>query len=98
MTDYRNIIESAIAKGRTSLSEYESKEILRAYAIPTVREIEVKEKEAFTKAVHEIGFPLVIKGCSPHLSHKSEKGLVKVDIRNEKEANDAGTSHETECL
>ncbi len=89
MSDYQKIIEMALAEGRTSLSEFESKQILRAYDIPTAREIEVKEKETFLKAVHDIGFPLVIKGCSPHLSHKSEEGLVKLDIRNEKEANDA---------
>ncbi len=37
------------------------------------------------KAAHAIGFPLVLKGCSPSLAHKTEKGMVRVDIRSEQE-------------
>jgi acetyl-CoA synthetase (ADP-forming) len=49
----------------------------------------VSTQEEFKKALSEIGYPLVIKGCSPGLIHKTEQGLVRVDVRSEKEANDA---------
>jgi acetyl-CoA synthetase (ADP-forming) len=80
------ILEKAIREGRKTLSEYESKEFLKSYGIPVTREILVHSREQTLKAAHAIGYPLVLKGCSPHLAHKTEKGLVKVDIRNEQEA------------
>jgi acetyl-CoA synthetase (ADP-forming) len=84
-----DIISRARQEGRTTLSEHESKELLKAYGIPVARELEVGDEHSFKKAISEIGFPLVIKACSPQLSHKTERGLVRVDIRNEQEARDA---------
>ncbi len=83
------IIEKALKEGRTNLSEYESKQFLAAYQIPITREMLVDDVADLDKALQEIGFPLVLKGCSPEISHKTEKGLIKVDIRNEKEARSA---------
>jgi acetate---CoA ligase (ADP-forming) subunit beta len=79
-------IRKALEENRTTLSEHESKELLRSYGIPVTREEEVSHEESLLNAVREIGFPLVIKGCAPRLSHKTERGLVRVDIRTEQEA------------
>ncbi len=84
-----NVIEKAIQEGRTTLSEHESKELLTAYKIPITREILVKDSEEFIEAIRKLGYPLVIKGCSPDLVHKTEQGLVKIDLRNDKEAHAA---------
>jgi acyl-CoA synthetase (NDP forming) len=81
-----DIIEKAIKEGRTTLSEFESKAILKAYGIPVNREIEVGDEKALLKATRDLGFPVVLKGSSPDLSHKTEQGMVRVDIRNEQEA------------
>ena len=81
-----DIIKKALKEARTTLSEHESKELLRAYGIPVTREIEAFGEEDLLDAIRKIGFPLVIKACSPNLSHKTEQGLVHVDIRNEQEA------------
>jgi acyl-CoA synthetase (NDP forming) len=86
MSSERQIIEKALAEGRSTLSEHESKEFLRACGIPVTRETEVRDDRGLKEALREIPYPLVLKGSSPHLAHKSERGLVKVDIRNEKEA------------
>ena len=80
------IIEKALKKGRTALSEYESKQVLAAYQIPVTREILVDDVKDLTEATHEIGYPVVLKGCSFKISHKTEKGLIQVDIRSDKEA------------
>jgi acyl-CoA synthetase (NDP forming) len=80
------IIDAALSEGRTVLSEHESKEVLRAYAIPVTKEREVRHEKGFKEALAEIGFPLVIKASGPGLSHKTERGLVHVDIGNQKEA------------
>lgn len=83
------IIEKALKQGRKTLSEYEAKLILAAYEIPITKEILVKDKEHLEKAVQKIGFPLVMKGCSAEIAHKTEKGLIHVDIRTATEAKKA---------
>jgi len=83
------IIEEAMKQGRTTLSEYESKQVLAAYEIPVTREKLVDDVKDLVSATEEIGLPLVLKGCSSDLAHKTEKGLIRVDIRNEKEARTA---------
>ena len=51
-----------------------------------IREIEVADDKALLEAIRDIGFPMVLKGSAPDLNHKTERGLVRVDIRNEPEA------------
>ncbi len=80
------IIEKALKEGRTTLSEYESKQVLASYGIPVTRELLVDNLQALINAAKEIGYPLVLKGCSSGIAHKTEKGLIRVDIRNETEA------------
>ena len=80
------IIKKALKEGRTTLSEYESKQVLASYGIPVTRELLVDNVQDLINATKEIGYPLVLKGCSSGIAHKTEKGLIRVDIRNEAEA------------
>ncbi len=80
------LIEKALAEGRNTLSEYESKQLLAAYGIPVTREVEIADHESLDAAIKEIGFPVVLKGCGPKLAHKTERNLVHVDIRSREEA------------
>ncbi|MBU0515727.1 MAG: acetate--CoA ligase family protein [Proteobacteria bacterium] len=83
------IIDKALSEGRTTLSEYESKQILAAYQIPITRELLVQDVDDLGRATHEIGYPLVLKGCSAAVAHKSEKGLIRLDVRDDQEARTA---------
>lgn len=83
------MIGNALHKGRTTLSEYEAKQVLAAYDIPVTREILIKDKKNLDAAIQKIGFPLVMKGCSAEIAHKTEKGLIHVDIRTATEAKKA---------
>jgi acetyl-CoA synthetase (ADP-forming) len=83
------IIERAWKEGRNTLSEFESKQVLTAYGIPVTKEILVNDLEGLMDATRKIGYPLVLKGCSSDIAHKTEKGLIKVDIRNREEARSA---------
>ncbi len=83
------IIENALKRGQTTLSEYESKSILASYQIPVTKEIMVETSDEVITAAHEIGYPVVMKGCSPEITHKTEKGLIRTDIRDDREALDA---------
>jgi len=89
MKEAQSIIKKAQEEGRTSLSEHESKHLLRLYGIPVTREFLVKDHGEFQKAAAQIGYPLVLKACSPDVTHKTERNLVRVDIRNEEEAGSA---------
>jgi len=80
------IIDEAIGKGQTALSEFESKQLLASYGIPVTREALVENEENLIKTAGDIGYPVVIKACSPNISHKTEKGLIRVDIRDDDEA------------
>jgi acyl-CoA synthetase (NDP forming) len=83
------VIEKALQEGRSTLSEFESKQVLALYNIPVTREILARDAKELSDAAREIGFPLVLKGCSPAIAHKTEGGLIRVDIRSEKEAGGA---------
>jgi acetyl-CoA synthetase (ADP-forming) len=81
-----DIIDNALKKGQTALSEYESKQILASYGIPVTAEKLITNGDELREAAGKIGYPLVVKGCSANMAHKTEKGLIRVDIRNETEA------------
>jgi acyl-CoA synthetase (NDP forming) len=67
-------------EGRRSLNEAESKQLLRHYGVPTVAEwVAIHPEEALRQA-QEIGFPLVVKGLGANLTHKTERGLVHVNV------------------
>jgi acyl-CoA synthetase (NDP forming) len=74
------ILSAALNEGRTVLSEHES------CAIPVTREKEAYDEKDFRAALEEIGFPLVIKACGPNVTHKTERGLVHLDVRTRQEA------------
>ena len=51
-----------------------------------LHEFLVNDLKELMSATREIGYPLVLKGCSSEIAHKTEKGLIKIDIRNEEAA------------
>ncbi|UCG65854.1 MAG: acetate--CoA ligase family protein [Deltaproteobacteria bacterium] len=81
-----DILKKALKQGRATLSEYESKIVLASYQIPVTRETMVETSSDLIPATQKIGYPVVMKGCSPELSHKTERGLVRIDVRNDTEA------------
>lgn len=81
-----DIIQKVLGEGRHVLSEYESKLLLARYGIPVTREILVQEEENLISAAQEVGYPLVLKGCSSEISHKTETNIIRLDIRTDEEA------------
>ena len=62
------------------LDEHLSKELLRACGVPTVPERIVTGAEQVEAAAAAIGYPVVMKGLLPGGVHKTEMGLVRLDI------------------
>jgi succinyl-CoA synthetase beta subunit len=69
-----------------TLSEHDSKSMLRDVGIPLPDEILVAEKSALDAAIARVGFPLVMKIQSRDIPHKSEVGGVRVNIPTKGEA------------
>jgi acyl-CoA synthetase (NDP forming) len=66
------------------LDESASKRFLRAYGLATPREVRVDSEAEAEKAGTEIGYPLVLKTAAGDL-HKTERGGVRLGIRNREE-------------
>ena len=75
-----DIIRTAAAKGQRHLDEYASKQVLALYGIPTVEEKLTNSAAEAVDAAEQIGLPVALKGCSPHVLHKTEKGLVFLNL------------------
>jgi acetyltransferase len=76
------LIQNVRKQGRTILTEFESKQLLSAYGIPTVdTRVAVTEAEA-VKLAGEIGYPVVLKLYSETITHKTDVGGVQLNLRN----------------
>ncbi|MGZ3578219.1 MAG: acetate--CoA ligase family protein [Syntrophales bacterium] len=83
------LIGKARAEGRTALTEAESKELLKHYGVPVVDEyIAASVDESVTEA-EAAGFPVVVKGLGARLTHKTERGLVKLSLKSTEEVRKA---------
>ena len=91
-TSYRRaeeIIQRARKANRTLLTEPESKEILRAYGIPSIEtRVAANEDDAVGMAA-KIGRTVVLKLYSETITHKTDVGGVKLNLRTENEVRQA---------
>ncbi len=81
----QNESDRARQSGRKTLSEVESKTILKTYGIPVVDETVVRTQEECVLAAAKLGFPVVVKAVGGKLAHKTERGLVKTHLDSEEE-------------
>jgi acetyltransferase len=63
------------------LDEYISKRFLRAHQIPTVEDDIIADRSLCEKTARRMGYPLVMKGLQPGGVHKTELGLVHLNIK-----------------
>jgi acetyltransferase len=78
----RLIIEAALNDKRSVLTEPESIALLEAFRIPTVRNGIARTAEEALVLATSMGFPVAMKIYSEDISHKSDVGGVKLNIRN----------------
>jgi acetyltransferase len=83
------IIELAQREQRSVLTEFESKEILTIYGIPTVKTIVCKTKEEAALHAEKMGFPVVVKLHSDTITHKSDVGGVKLNLQSKQDVLEA---------
>jgi acetyltransferase len=80
----RKLVEDIVARvrasGREILTEFESKQVLAAYGIPTARTIVAADAASAKKAAGEIGYPVVLKLFSETITHKTDVGGVQLNL------------------
>lgn len=74
------IIDQAHKRGRTILTEHESKQVLAAYGIPTTESRLASTEDEAVEAARGIGYPVVLKIHSETITHKTDIGGVKLNL------------------
>jgi acyl-CoA synthetase (NDP forming) len=80
-----DVIANARSEGRTVLTEVESKRLLEEAGIATVPTSLAATAEEATGAAVRAGFPVALKIVSRDVTHKSDVGGVKLDLRSSQE-------------
>ena len=90
MVDIKQLFQTCFDEQRNTLTEYESKLVLEEIGVPITRQelVEANEDEAIA-AAEKIGYPVVLKLITEDISHKSDVGAVKLDIKNDDELKEA---------
>jgi acetyltransferase len=88
------LIDKVRESGRTILTEYESKQVLAAYGIPTVETRLATSADEAVAVAEEIGYPVVLKLNSETITHKTDVGGVRLDLLYANEVRHAFTDME----
>ncbi len=90
MEESMNIIEKALAEGRSALNEHESKQLLSSFGIPVTNEVIAQDAAEAASSAAAMGFPVVLKASGASLSHKTEVGGVALNLGTEAEVRKEG--------
>ena len=77
-----SILDQAKKEGRSILTEFESKRILKQAGIPVVETRLAKTQREAVSLSRKMGFPVALKIASPDVIHKSDSGGVKLSLNN----------------
>jgi len=65
----------------STLSEFASKEILARHGLPILQERVVSSSAEVAEVLAQMSLPVVAKLCGPSIAHKTERGLVKLNLQ-----------------
>lgn len=75
-----DVIEKALKEGRKTLSEYESRQVIESAGVAVAAAALTKTREEAIREAEQMGYPVAMKGCSAELSHKTEAGMVALNV------------------
>lgn len=84
-----SILDEVKKEGRSILTEFESKRVLKQIGIPVVETKLAKNQKEAVSISQRIGFPVVLKITSPDVVHKTDSGGVKLGLKNASEVKKA---------
>ncbi len=74
------LLSGVSSSGRTLLTEFESKQLLKAFGIPTIETRVARSEDEAAAIAAQIGFPVVVKLHSETITHKTDVGGVKLNL------------------
>ncbi len=77
----RDLIRKALDAARPALDEREAKSLLAMYGIPTPAGTVVHDAQRAAAVVEALGRPAVLKAVGTDIQHKSDLGLIELDVR-----------------
>ena len=77
-----SLFERAKREGRSILTEFESKKVLKQVGIPVVEARLAKTQKEAVSISQKTGFPVVLKIISPDVIHKTDSGGVRLGLQN----------------
>ena len=93
----KELIDAFRKKTKAGANEAEAKMLLKEYGVPVVPETVVADGSEAISAARELGYPVVIKGLGRALAHKTERGLVHLNLGNSQEIQNAVNAIVTEA-
>ena len=75
----------------STLSEIASKQLLAQYGVPVLDERIAGDAPTAVAAAEAIGYPIVLKLCGDSIAHKTERGLVRLGLRDAGAVREAAT-------
>lgn len=78
-----DFIEKVGLKGKTILSERDSKQLLDFYGIPGTIPIQAATADAAVQTADATGYPVVLKLDSPDITHKTDAGGVELNLKDQ---------------
>ncbi len=88
----KELLEKALRRGRSRLSECDALDLLEAYGIPVAPSRAAATAEEAIEAAGAVGYPVVLKVMAPEIKHKSDIGGVIVGLQSAREVR--GAYHE----
>ena len=76
----QKLLAEVLGKGRTLLTEHESKRLLGVYGIPTIETQIASSEDEAVAAARRMNFPVVLKLHSETVTHKTDVGGVKLNL------------------
>ena len=78
----QTLINGVLAQKRKVVNEAEAKALLAAFHIPVAETLIARSPADALVLAEQIGFPVAVKIYSPDISHKSDVGGVRLNIKN----------------
>jgi succinyl-CoA synthetase beta subunit len=72
-----------------ALDEFDAKQLLAQFGVPVVGEARAKTVDGAAAAAARVGYPVVLKGLGAQFAHKTELGLVVLNLKDEAALKDA---------
>jgi acyl-CoA synthetase (NDP forming) len=87
----REALQDLAGLGRRTLTEHEARRFLAHWEVTGLREERTTTIDAALAAAERIGYPVVLKVESPDIPHKTEAGVVRLDVQSDVELRQAYT-------